>query len=204
MLKRKYLVLFLIQLISYCAYAQPTISKTTTPPTTSVKDRPEDDKRGLKFGLGYSAGYSSHAKSYVVTFLSVNDYSGFRIIVLDARLGWRFHQKIGVYGTWRFSPSNATISPYRSLYRGGYVAFYPTPSTNLSLHGGVGKYESKVSKEETAGDGLLVNIGMAVEIRDHFLFEINILTGSMDAGNVDPNPFIDREFNFTMGFAYVF
>ena len=204
MLKGKYFILFLIQFISHCAYVQPATSKAIATSATSVKDEIENDKRGLKFGLGYGAGHSSHADSYVVHLFSVREYSGFRIIVLDARLGWRFHQKVAVHGIWKFSPSNATISPYRSLYRGGYVAFYPTPSANLSIQGGVGKYESKVSKEETAGDGLLVNIGMAVEIRDHFLFEMNILTGSMNQGNVDPDPFTDREFNFTMGFAYLF
>ena len=50
---------------------------------------------GLTFGFGISAGYSSHADSYYIDdSFRVKEFSGFRGLNLDGKLGWILNQKI--------------------------------------------------------------------------------------------------------------
>ena len=194
----------LLLLTSYFSYAQPA-QVASAISSNSTKNQAEQGRRGLRWGFGYSIGNSSHADSYFIDqFGSNREYPGLRLYNFDARLGWEFHKRIGIYGIWKFSPSNATVSPYRSRYYGGYLTCYLTDDPRFYLLGGMGKYDSKISREETSGEGVLLNFGAGVELREHILFEINVLTGAMDPGNVTPDPFVDREFSFLVGVAYVY
>lgn len=165
----------------------------------------EPERRGFRWGFGFSIGNSSHADSYFIDqFGSNREYPGLRLYNFDARVGWEFHKRIGIYSIIKFSPANTTVSPYRSSYYGGYLTYYLTNDPRYFVFAGAGKYNSKISKDETTGDGVLMNFGVGVELRQQILVELNVLTGAMDHGNVTPDPFIDREVNISLGAAFLF
>lgn len=167
----------------------------------STKSNRADD-RGLTWSIGYGFGYSSHAAAYFVQEdFRVKDFSGIRVIVLDSKIGWRFGERIGLFGTWKYSPGNSTISPYRSTYFGGALAFY---FEGLSIHGGIGTFQSKLEKNEIAGKGRLTNLGITLHLTSNFACELNVLTGKMQPGDVVPYLVDSTEFNFTVGMAYLF
>lgn len=239
----KYAILTLLQLISYCLYAQKSseislgndgeyhyellsderydnISKrvaelahdtkkpksikhsTSVPTSTSYKPNAEEKYTGFKGSIGYGLGYSSHASSYFVDDgFRVKEYSGFRTIVLDTKIGWNFHKRIGISGTWKYSPGNTTISPYRSNYLGGELAYFFGDFQQFSIHGGLGKYQAKVGRDELFGNGLLANYGAVIKAGNNFGIELNVLSGKIefDDANLD-----STEFNFTAGLVFLF
>lgn len=174
--------------------------KPLAEPSSTRSNR--DNNRGLTWSIGYGVGYSSHAAAYFVEEdFRVKDFSGIRVIVLDSKIGWRFGERIGLFGTWKYSPGNSTISPYRSTYFGGALAFY---FQQLSIHGGIGTFQSKLGKNEIAGKGRLTNLGITLHLTSNFACELNVLTGKMKPGDVVPYLVDSTEFNFTVGMAYLF
>jgi len=174
-------------------------------PSTSSKRHIGDDRLGLYGSVGYGIGYSSHAASYSFDDgLRIKSFSGFRSIVLDTKLGWRFHKNIAIFGTWKFAPGNATISPYRSNYLGGGLALYFGDSEQFSIHGGLGKYQAKVGRNEVFGNGLLINYGTLIKLSNNFGLELNVLSGKINSDNANPVIVDSMEFNFTAGVAFLF
>lgn len=167
-----------------------------------LKNSSRAHNRGLTWSIGYGFGHSSHAAAYFVDEgFRVKDFSGIRIIVLDSKIGWRFSERIGLLGTWKYAPGNATISPYRSNYFGGALALY---FQGLSIHGGLGTFQSKLKKKEVAGKGCLTNVGITIYLTNNVACELNVLTGKMKPGDVVPYLVDSMEFNFTVGMAYRF
>jgi len=174
-------------------------------PSTSSKHNKSENHLGLTGSIGYGIGYSSHAASY--TFddgLRIKKFSGFRSIVLDTKIGWRFHKRIVVFGTWKYAPGNTTISPYRSNYLGGGLAYYFGNSQQFSIHGGIGKYQAKVRRNEAFGNGLLVNYGTLIKLSNNFGFELNVLSGKINFDNANPVMLDLMEFNFSAGVTFLF
>lgn len=165
----------------------------------------EANDLGLLLGVGYGIGYSHHADQYETMDLAdIKEFSGFRLINFDARLGWIFSQKWRAYLSWKLSPGITTISPYRSDYKGVCFAYFPEKSNKFSLHTGVGHYNSKVSKLEGTGEGFLADFGLAYQFSEQAHFELTVLTGKLDPGNIEPNPFPNQEFNLCFEVAYYF
>ena len=161
-----------------------------------------EDHRGLNWSIGYGLGHSSHASAYTINRdFDVKNFTGFRTIVLDSKIGIGLHENIVLFGTWKFSPGNSTISPYRSNYFGGALAYH---FYRFSIHGGIGTYNSKLDKNEIAGKGLLMDLGMRIQLGPSFGLELTVLSGKMEPGTVASYASESREFNFTVGFAYVF
>ena len=150
------------------------LMKTT--PSASSKHNRREDGLGLNWSIGFGIGYSSHASSYSFDDgLRIKEFSGFRSIVMDTKIGWRFYERVAIFGTWKYSPNNAIISPYRSNYLGGGVSYYFGDSQQFSVHGGLGRYQAKVERNEVFGNGLLVNYGMILRFTNNFGFELNVL-----------------------------
>lgn len=175
------------------------------PIAPSKRNIDEDNPLGLNWSIGLGVGYSAHASSYSEdNGLRVKEFSGFRAIVLDAKIGWSFFERIGIFGTWKYAPGNSIISPYRSNYLGGGLACYFGDLQQFSIHGGLGKYQTKVGRSEGFGNGLLVNYGTVIKLTDNFGFELNVLSGKVkldDASSTIPD---SMEFNFTAGVAVLF
>lgn len=163
----------------------------------------EDTRKGLTFGLGAGFGYSVHAEGYKVEEqFRTKGFSGLRGIVVDSKLGWRVSNRLEIYSTVQFSPSNTTISPYKSFFYGGAAAYYFKNHPNLSLHAGFGRYQSHLKKIGPCGDGNLVNTGISLQVSDNFFFDLKMLAGKMNKANLDRNPFGSTELNFSFLAAY--
>lgn len=161
-----------------------------------------EDHRGLNWSIGYGFGFSSHASSYFIDEgFRIKNFSGIRSIVLASKIGWGFHENIVLFGTWQYAPGNSTISPYQSNYFGGTLAYY---FYKLSIHGGLGTFQSKLGKNRIAGKGLLMNWGIMLQPAPSFAFELSLLTGKMEPGNVAAYLSESTEYNFTLGVAYTF
>ena len=158
--------------------------------------------RDRNWSIGFGLGHSSHAAAYSIERnFNVKNFSGFRTIVLDSKIGIGFHENIVLFGTWKYAPGNSTISPYRSNYFGGALAYH---FYRFSIHGGLGTLQSKIDKNEIAGKGLLLDLGMLIQLSPNFGCELTVLSGEMEPGTVPSYASESREFNFTVGFAYVF
>lgn len=184
--------------------SQPLAKPLKISRTSSAKNDRED-RLGLNWSIGYGLGHSSHASSYAVDDgFRTKQFSGFRTIVLDTKIGWGFHKNIVAFGTWKFSPGNTTISPYRSNFLGGGLSVYFGDLQQFAIHGGAGKYQAKISRNEVVGNGLLVNYGAVVKLSNNFGVEINVLSGKLEVDDANPTTFQSSEFNFTAGMVYLF
>ncbi|MCB0686232.1 MAG: hypothetical protein KDC53_06895 [Saprospiraceae bacterium] len=164
-----------------------------------------DDQKGLMAAIGYTIGYSSHASHYeIMDLIKIKKFSGLRLINIDARLGWVFTSKYSLYATWKLSPAITTISPYRTDYKGLSLAVIPGRSHKITLNAGAGIYQSKVSKTEKSGDGVLGNIGIGYNFSENASFDLVVLTGNLKPGNIEPNPFPSKETNISAGIIYQF
>ena len=74
----------------------------------------------------------------------------------------------------------------------------------LSIQGGLGTFRSELGKGRIAGNGLLMNWGIRLQPAPNFAFELSLLTGKMEPGNVDAYLSESTEYNFTLGVAYTF
>jgi len=182
------------------ATAQPM---NTAAPSTKAKS---DEKEGrLEWSIGFGVGYSTHAASYSIDYrFRKKEFSGFRSIVLDTKIGWRLYESLVIFGTWKYAPGNSIISPYRSNYLGGGIAYYFGDWQHFSIHGGLGKYQTKVGRNELFGNGLLVNYGTTIKLTDSFGFELNVLHGKIKPDTTNSNILDSMEFNFTTGVVLVF
>lgn len=185
--------------------SQSLAQPTRTNPSTSSKDDKGENPLRLHWSLGLGIGHSSHASSYAVDDgFRIKEFSGFRSIVLDTKIGLRFHEIIGAFGTWKFAPGNSIISPYRSNYLGGGLAIYFGYEKQFSIHGGLGSYQAKVDKNEILGSGLLINYGAMIQLSNNFGFEFNILSGKIEADSATPFRIDSTEFNVVTGVAILF
>lgn len=159
-------------------------------------------RKGITLGIGFGVGHSSHANAYEERdMFSYHKFGGLRGIVLDGKIGWRLSDSFEVYSNLQFSPSNTTISPYRSIFLGGAIAYYLKNTPQYSFHIGSGIYQSNIKKLGSTGNGNLFSGAISWQVSKNFFFDMKILTGKMDIADLDPNPFGDSEFNISFGVA---
>jgi len=166
------------------------------------------DRSGFTFGIGIGTGYSKHADSYSALkesfFRTIDEFSGFRIMAVDLKVGWGFTQRAQVYYTIKYSLPNTTISPYRSFYQGLVIANSSKSLEKLIYGIGVGINKAG-NKEGKISQGTIGNIVLAYELNPHFLVEVNTLFGKMEN-----DPYTDtylnsaNEFSFVITFNYLF
>jgi len=166
------------------------------------------DRSGFIFGIGIGSGYSKHAGSYsIVRSTSLGkseEYSGFRILAADLKVGWGFARRAQVYYTFKYSPANSTISPYQSLYQGVALAYSPKSLELFIISVGAGINNTR-DRNEKLGKGTMANFALGYEINPHFLLEVNTIFGKME-NTPPPSTLLDtsNEFAFYITFTYLF
>lgn len=166
------------------------------------------DRSGPSFSIGVGMGYSKHADSYSAVqetiYNTVKDFSGFRILSTDLKIGWGYAPRAQAFYTLKYALPNTTISPYRSFYQ-GVLFTYSFKSLEKLIYGagiGINKAGDKAGK---ISEGTLANISLAYEFNPHFLLELNTLFGKME--NSPPqDTYLDsnREFSMIITFNYLF
>ena len=137
-------------------------------------------EEGKLITLAFGTGISDHAGSYTVKEdFRTKQFSGFRALIIEARLGWNFWETTNIYGLARMSPSNSTVSPYRSYYYGIGGAQALPFFTRLYFMGDYGKYLSSLGDGIKAGSGNLYTIGIGFRIDDNLFFEGNVMRGNL-------------------------
>ena len=166
------------------------------------------DRSGFIFGIGIGSGYSKHAASYSVVkdpaFGIIEEYSGFRILAADLKVGWGFKPRAHVYYTIKYSPPNTTISPYQSFYQGMALAYSPKSQEKLIITAGAGINKAH-DKGDKLGQGTMANIALGYEINPHFILEVNTIFGKME--NTPPplaSLSTSSEFAFYITINYLF
>lgn len=170
------------------------------------------EEKGVLLGLGFGIGFSSYGGSYYIQregpFGNSNrEFSGFRAIVVDAKLGYKINEKIAVYGKMINSPSNTTISPYSATWLGGNVAVGLPGSDSFYVFGGAGRHSAKVTSPTIKlSKSILYNGGLGLRVGNSLIFDLNVFVGPMETENdLLPNPFVDvdKEFLMTLTFNYL-
>lgn len=160
---------------------------------------------GLLFSIGVGTGYSSHADSYqlIEPAVRIRDYPGYRIFVIESKIGWKFGEQTAVYLNGNVSPGNTTITPYRSFYAGIGISQSLSFASTFFLKGGVGYSYAAVEKDKSVGTGILVNLGVGFDLGKKFYVDINTFFGKYDEDTyLDPNPFNAGEFQFNIILYY--
>lgn len=166
------------------------------------------DRSGPSFGIGIGLGYSKHADSYSAVqetiFNTVKEYSGFRILSTDLKIGWGLTPRAQVFYTLKYALPNTTISPYRSFYQGILFNYSFSSLEKLIYGGGIGINKAG-DKNGKISRGTLANISLGYEFNPNFLMELNTLFGEMK-NSPHPNTFLDssREFSMILTFNYLF
>jgi hypothetical protein len=148
--------------------------------------------------LGFGAGDSRHAGSYVLEqSFRTKQYSGFRALIVEAKVGWNFFETTSVYGVGRYSPPNSIISPYRSTFFGVGVSQVLPAINRFYLIGNYGYYNSSLGEGINAGSGDLLNYGIGIRLSDYLYFEINNTVGTLE--EIDESIDISSDMNFVFG-----
>ena len=136
---------------------------------------------GRIISIGFGSGNSEHAGTYFVEEdFRVNEYSGFRALIFEAKLGWNFWEMTSIYGVGRFAPANSIISPYRSTYLGVGVSQAFPFFKRLYAIGNYGKYRSRLKNGVRSGSGNLLNIGGGFRLDDNIFVELNKTYGDLN------------------------
>ncbi len=137
-------------------------------------------EEGRLITLAFGTGVSDHAGSYTIREdFRTKQFSGFRALIIEARLGWNFWETTNIYGMARISPSNSTISPYRSFNYGIGVAQAIPFFNRLYFMGDYGKYSSSLGDGIRAGSGNMYTLGIGLRIDDNLFFEGNVMRGNL-------------------------
>lgn len=144
--------------------------------------------------LGFGAGDSGHAGSYIVEQdFRTKQFSGFRALVIEAKVGWNFWEMTSIYGVARVSPSNSIVSPYRSTYIG--IGLSQALPFMKSIYGiaNYGSYRSSLGRGINSGNGNLFNIGAGIRLDESVFLEINKTFGELT--EIDPDLSISHDEN---------
>ena len=142
--------------------------------------------------LAFGTGVSSHAGSYTINeVFRTKEFSGFRALIIESKLGWNFWETTSLYGVARLSLPNSIISPYRSIYF-GFGLSQTIPGVNsMYLISNYGKYKSTLDEGVQAGKGNLLNLGVGLRVDDNLFFELNNTFGKLS--NIDESLNISPE-----------
>jgi len=159
---------------------------------------------GLLFSIGVGPGYSAHADSYEEREpFRLREYPGFRIFIVESKLGWVLSEQTAIYLHGNVSPSSATISPYRSYYAGIGISQSLSFASSFYLKAGAGYMNAAVEKGMSVGSGILANLGIGFNITKKFYVDINTVFGKLEEENyLDPNPFNAGEFQLNVILSY--
>lgn len=141
------------------------------------------DRSGFTFGIGVGSGFSKHAGSYSVlkdpVFGIIDEYSGFRILAADLKVGWGISPRTRVYYTLIYTPPNTTISPYQSFYQGVALAYSPKSLEELIISLGAGVNKAR-DGDKKLGQGTMINMALGYEFNPHAILELNTIFGKME------------------------
>ncbi|MDX1478715.1 MAG: hypothetical protein R3301_13475 [Saprospiraceae bacterium] len=159
---------------------------------------------GLMLTFGVGTGYSSHGDDYQIDELyRVREYTGFRALIFETKLGWRLGEQTFIHLTGRVSPANTTISPYRYYYGGAGLAqsfYFMGP---VYVHGGIGLAKAGVESGRHVATGVMKTAGVGIHISTDFFMELATVFGNYDPrSDLSPNPFDARESQFQVVFMY--
>jgi hypothetical protein len=130
--------------------------------------------------ISFGAGNSSHAGSYTIQeSFREKQFSGFRALIFEIKLGWSFAEVTSIYGVTRLSPSNSIVSPYRSTYFGLGLSQALPFYRQLYVTGNYGKYASSLGAGIKAGSGNLINLGAGMRLDDNLYAELNRTFGNL-------------------------
>jgi hypothetical protein len=148
--------------------------------------------------IGFGAGDSRHAGSYVVDeSFRTKKFSGFRSLIVEAKVGWNFWESTSIYGVGRFSLPNSIISPYRSTFS-GVGASQTIPGVNrIYVLGNYGYYDSSIGDGIKVGSGDLLNFGIGIKLSDNLFLELNKTIGTL--GEIDESVDISSDMSFVFG-----
>ena len=186
--KFKYIFfLYLLFILNSLAVAQPGLDKTGPLLTAQL-------------GIGHS--------SYAATYFAyeqglLKEYSGFRTLITDVKLGWGISEHLLTYYEFRFSPATSTVSPYRFAYHGIAAAYAFSAVPDLYVTGGMGWNQGSVKDAGKLGTGLATSIGMAFEPVRFMIMELKCQFGKMNPPkDLVPSPYGNREFIFELSVGY--
>lgn len=165
---------------------------------------------GAFMSLGLGVGFSTFGQHYYeprpgIGSSGKTEFSGFRAMILDAKLGYMIIDDIGISAKYRFLPGTTTISPIRSTWLGGNLSFDIPKSENYYVYLGAGYSKSTVYGNRLS-NSILYNLGIGIRI-GKTIVEFEVYTGEMEENNgLEPNPFEGVTFEFmpSLSFSYVF
>ena len=202
--KAVFLLVFLIsywiptKLLAQVAEEQPVFD-TLLVSSDSIRSH-----KGFQFGFVLGFANSKHASSFEEYLVNkTKQYSGIRLFVISTTMGFGITENLSLYGKLALSPKTH-ISPYRSVYKGVNLSFSIPKMDGFIVYAGLGGITSKTDIKDNAGKGTLFNFGFSLEFAENLIGELDFKTGGMKEGNLDPNPFTNRESSvqFSLGFLF--
>lgn len=165
---------------------------------------------GVFLSLGLGVGYSTYGQHYFETRpgvggSSITEFSGFRAVILNAKLGYMITDEIGLSAKYLLIPGATTVSPIASTWLGGNLSFDIPNSENYYVYLGAGQSQSKIS-DNRLSSSILYNVGFGIRMGEAIV-EFEVYTGQMEEKNsLDPNPFEGVTFEImpSISFSYVF
>jgi len=167
--------------------------------------------KGLFASIGIGVGYSLFGENYYETRAAsvgnnITEFSGFRSVILNSRIGYQITDKVGVSVKNVLFPSTSTVLPIGTNWLGGNVTLGLPNSDNHYFMLGVGKSKYKTRLGIHVNDTVLYNLGFGI-ILGNALFEIEVYTGKMkEVTDLEPNPFEDKTIEImpSLTFSYLF
>lgn len=135
----------------------------------------------LHMTIGFGPGTSDHAESYEIDEgFTIRYYSGFRPINLEGKIGWTFADMTSIYAVGRYSPPNASISPYKESYTGGAI-YQKLPFAQwCSIIAGVGHKKASTKRHGALGEGTMIDLAIAFNVTGRVNLEIHNIHGKMN------------------------
>ena len=163
-------------------------------------------KGGFSGGFGAGWGWSSNASNYKQIIignplLPFQDFSGFRIFVTQANLGYRTQRFLYSY-TVKYSPGNSTISPYGIFYHGPSISFIPG---KFKFNAGI-SWEKATARLGDIAEGQVTEFGIGYKFTRRSFIEFNLLYGDLEILELHPwaRLYSNKEvaFYFTLNFYF--
>lgn len=172
----------------------------------------QQEEKGPFVALGLGVGFSTFEDHYFETRpgaggFSITEFSGFKAVMLNVKIGYKITDNIGIYAKNVFIPGTATISPIRSNWLGGNISFDIPTSDRYYMFIGAGRSTSAVSQRGIEiNQSVLYNAGVGIKM-NNTIIEFEIFAGAVDeSSQLDPNPFagVKHEVFPSLSFSYLF
>jgi hypothetical protein len=177
----------------------------------SISSIAQKDGQGVFAAIGLGVGYSTFGEHYYetregTTGINITEFSGFRSVVLNARIGYQVSDRIGISAKYTLIPANSTVLPISSNWLGGNITYSFSESYNYYVILGAGTANYKAPQQVDLGKNVLYNVGFGLKM-GKAIIEFECYTGSVNSINsLEPNPFVDINFEImpVLSFSYLF